>query len=218
MGLPIVFSRTLAASNATAVAASQSPGAGVIALNTTTVVLDTQRRVIVTSGGNDTGINFTVVGTNQAGNPITDTFAGTNGTATPAQSNLDFLTVTGVQHSGSVASTVTVGTNGVGSSLWQIINWNADPQSLGFVVELRSGAANFTLQYTFDDPNILPGTGGLNAAGLAFPLALNLATVTNSTATVDSAFSTPILAFRLLTNSGTGTLVFRGLQAGLGSP
>jgi hypothetical protein len=218
MGLPIVFTRTLAASNNTAVAASQSPGAGVIALNTTTVILDTQRRIILTSGGNDTGINFTVFGTNQAGFPIQDTFAGTNGTATPAQSNLDFLTVTNITHSGSVASTLLAGTNGVGSSLWNIVNWHADPQSLGFVVELRSGSANFTMQYTFDDPNILPMTGGLNAAGLAFPLALNLATVTNATATIDSVFSSPVVAFRLLTNSGTGTLVFRGLQAGLGSP
>src|SRR5580693_5726671 len=190
MGLPIVFTRVLAASNNTAVAASQSPGAGVIALNTTTVILDTQRRIILTSGGNDTGINFTVFGTNQAGFPISDTFAGT----------------------------LLAGTNGVGSSLWNIVNWHADPQSIGFVVELRSGSANFTMQYTFDDPNILPGTGGLNAAGLAFPLPLNLATVTNATATIDSVFATPILAFRLLTNSGTGTLVFRGVQAGLGSP
>jgi hypothetical protein len=221
MGLPIVFTRTLAAASANNISVSQSPGTAAITITGSAATggvatLDTQRRVIVTSGGNDSGINFTVTGTNQAGFPISDTFAGANVGA--AQSNLDFLTVTKIVQSGSVASTITVGTNGVGSSLWQIINWNADPSSIGFVVELRSGAANFTLQYTFDDPNILPMTGGLNAAGLAFPLALNLATVTNSTATVDSAFSTPILAFRLLTNSGTGTLVFRGLQAGLGSP
>lgn len=220
MGQPVVFTQTLATAAANNVSASQSPGAGAILINGSAAsggvaTLDTQRRVLITSGGSDAGITFTVNGTNQAGNPISDTFAGG---AVTAQSNLDFKTVTGVTHTGSVASTITIGTNGAGSSLWQITNWNATPENIGFVVEVRSGAANFTVQYTFDDPNILPMTGGLNAAGSAFPLALNHPIVTNSTATVDSTFSTPVLAYRLLTNSGTGTLVFRGLQSGLGSP
>ena len=215
MGLPVTFTRVLAASNNTAVAASQSPGAGVIALNTTTVILDTQRRIILTSGANDTGINFTVFGTNQAGFTIQDTFAGTNGTATPAQSNLDFLTITNITHSGSVAGTLLAGTNGVGSSMWQIINFNTTPINMGFVVEARTGTANFTLEYTLDDPNILPMTGGLNAAGLAFPLPIAIA---SSTATLATSFITPFFAWRLTTNSGTGTLVARAIESGLASP
>lgn len=220
MGLPNVFSQTLAAAVANNISASQSPGAGAILINGSAVtggvaILDTQRRILITSGASDAGITFTVNGTNGAGFPISDTFAGG---AVTAQSNLDFKTVTSVTHTGSVANTITIGTNGVGSSLWQITNWNADPENIGFAVELRTGTASFTVQYTFDDPNILPSTGGLNAAGLAFPLAFNHPIVTNSTATIDSAFSTPVLAYRLLTNSGTGTLVFRALQVGLGSP
>jgi hypothetical protein len=213
MGLPVTFTRVLAASNNTAVAASQSPGAGVIALNTTTVILDTQRRIILTSGGNDTGINFTVFGTNQAGFPIQDTFAGTNGTATPAQSNLDFLTVTNITHSGSVAGTLLAGTNGVGSSMWQIINFNTTPINMGFYVESRTGTATFTLEYTMDDPNILPMTGGLNAAGLTYPLPITITTTIGS-----SNFTTPFFAWRLTTNSGTGTLVARAIESGLASP
>ena len=221
MGLPNVFTQVLAAAVANNVSASQSPAAGAILINGSAATggvatLDTQRRVIITSGGNDTGITFTVNGTNGAGFAISDTFAGASGAA--AQSNLDFKTVTSVTHTGSVAGTITIGTNTVGSSLWNITNWNADPENIGFVVELRSGTATFSVQYTFDDPNILPGSGGLNAAGLAFPLALNHPVVTNSTATIDSTFSTPVLAYRLLTNSGTGTLVFRGFQVGLGTP
>lgn len=220
MGQPNIFSQTLAAAVANNIAASQSPGAGAITLNGSAAsggvaTLDTQRRVLITSGGSDAGITFTVKGTNIAGNPITDTFAGG---AVTAQSNLDFKTVTSVTHTGSVASTITIGTSTVGSSLWQITNWNPTPENIGFVVEVRSGAATFTMEYTFDDPNILPMTGGLNASGLGYPFALPLAAVTNSTATVSAAFSTPVLAYRLTTNSGTGTLVFRGLQSGLGTP
>lgn len=213
MGLPIIFSQTLAAASATNIAASQSPGAGAITLNGSAATggvatLDTQRRVIVTSGGNDTGITFTVSGTNQSGAPISETIAGASGVA---QTNLDFKTVTSVTHTGSVASTVTVGTNGVGSSPWQIVNWNTDPNNIGFQVELRSGAANFSVQYTLDDPNNL-------LTGLGYPLPINHPTVASQTATIDATFSTPIIAMRLLTNSGTGTLWCRLLQAGISSP
>lgn len=220
MGQPIVFSQTLAAASANNISASQSPGSGAILINGSAATggvatLDTQRRVLITLGASDAGITFTVTGTNQSGAPISDTFAGG---AVTAQSNQDFKTVTGVTHTGSVASTITIGTNGVGSSPWQIVNWNATPENIGVFVELRSGAANWTIQYTFDDPNILPGTGGLNAAGLAYSFPLNLSTMTAQTGSLDAAFTTPFLAFRLTTNSGTGTLVCRALQSGLGSP
>lgn len=220
MGQPIVFFQTLAAASANNISASQSPGSGAILINGSAATggvatLDTQRRVLITSGASDAGITFTVTGTNQSGAPISDTFAGG---AVTAQSNQDFKTVTGVTHTGSVASTITIGTNGVGSSPWQIVNWNAAPGNLAVSVELRSGAANFTLQYTYDDPNILPGTGGLNLAGLPYAFPFNLTAITATAATIDAAIAFPITAFRLLTNSGTGTLYVRALQFGLGSP
>lgn len=221
MGQPIIFTRTMAASAATNIALSQSPGAGAITINGSAATggvatLDVQRRVILTSGGNDTGITFTVKGTNQSGAPISDSFAGASGGA--AQSNLDFLTVTSITHTGSVATTLTAGTNGVGSSPWQILNWNQYPMDLTVSVELRSGAANFTIEHTYDDPNILPGTGGLNASGLAYALPWPDATVNGASATIETSYQIPILAFRLTTNSGTGTLVTRAIQSGLGSP
>jgi hypothetical protein len=221
MGQPIIFSRALVAAAATGVSASQSPGAGAILINGTkatggVATLDVQRRVIITSGGNDLGITFTVNGTNQSGAPISDSFAGASGGA--AQSNMDFLTVTSITHTGSVASTLTAGTNGVGSSPWQILNWNAYPMDLTISVELRSGAANFTIEHTYDDPNILPGTGGLNASGLPYALAWTDATVNAASSTIETSYQVPILAFRLTTNSGTGTLVTRAIQSGLGSP
>lgn len=215
--LPNIFTRALAAANSTSIATSQSPGSGLISLVTTTgVTLDAQRRVLLTSGGNDSAISFTVIGTNQSGAPITDTFPGANGTT--AQSNLDFLTVTGITHTGSVASTLTAGTSGVGSSQWQLMNLHSTPMDLSIAVELRTGSANYTIEYTFDDPNILPGTGGLNQAGLGYPLPFADINLSGATATGQTSYQVPIFAWRLTTNSGTGTLVARGIQYGLGSP
>lgn len=218
MGLPIIFTRFLAADNSTAIAISQSPGTAALTLVSTTapVKLDVQRRVAITSGGNDSGITFTVVGTNQVGAPISDTFAGAN--ATTAQSNQDFLTVSSIVPSANVSSTVTAGTNGVGSSLWQILNWFDTTPVLNIAVELRTGAANYTIEYTLDDPNILPGTGGLNASGLPYALPFPDPTLNGASATGHTSYQIPVLAYRLTTNSGTGTLVCRGIQSGLGSP
>jgi len=222
MGQPNVFTKSLAtAASAVAVSALQSPGAGAILINGGAVtagvaILDSPRRVIITSGSNDTGITFTVSGVNGSGFPISDTFAGANGAA--AQSNLDFKTVTGITHTGSVAGTLTAGTNGVGSSHWNLTNWNAYPPNLSVSVELRSGAVNFTVEHTYDDPNILPGTGGLNASGLTYPLPWPDATLNAAAISGETQINTPITAWRVTINSGTGVIAVRALQDGISSP
>lgn len=216
MANTVLFTKTLAAASANNIATSQSPGAGAITLVTVPVIIDTYsatnnteagRRVIVTSGGNDLGINFTVTGTSSNGMTISDTFAGASGGA--AQSNLDFVSVSAVTHTGSVATTVTVGTNGVGSTRWITWNYMGDsPMNIAWDAELVSGAVNFTVQYTQDDPNNLP-------PGVNFPLAIN--TVEGAVAvSTDSTISTPIVAIRVLINSGTGVIRVRQTQAGIG--
>jgi hypothetical protein len=221
--IPNIFIQSLAVSNNTAIAASQSPGTGVITLNGSlasggVATLDTQRRVVLSSGGNDTAINFTVFGTNGAGFPIQDTVAGGNTTGTPAVTNLDFKTITNIIHSGTVTSTLTVGTGNTGSSLWQIVNWNAYPPNISVAVQLVTGAVTYTVEHTYDDPNILPGTGGLNAAGFTYPVPWPDATLNGASASGETQINNPITAWRLTTVAGTGTLSVRGMQDGISSP
>lgn len=221
MATNTVFTKTLAAASANNIAQSQSPGAGAITMNGSAVAsgvatIDTYsssnnteigRRVIITSGGNDTGITFTVTGTNSSGQTISDTFAGASGGA--AQSNLDFVTVTGVTHTGSVATTVTVGTNGVGSSRWMTQNFmGKSPMNISWQVEVVSGSVNYTVQYTMDDPNNLP-------SGVSYPLPIS-SVLGALTSTSDSTFTTPLAALRVLINSGTGVIRVRFVEAGIG--
>lgn len=217
-----VFTKSLSvAGSANNIATSQSPGAAALTLNGTTVAngvatIDTfnnstnsspGRRVLISSGGNDSGINFLITGTNASGNFVTDTVAGTSGGT--SQSNLDFVTVTKIIGSGAIASTVTAGTNDVGSSEWKTWSWmSGSPLNLGYSVELVSGAVNYTVQYTYDDPNNLP-------PGVSFPLTFNTILLTQ-TATADSTLSTPFIATRVLINSGTGVIRVRTVQAGIG--
>lgn len=222
MGLPNIFSQTLVAAVANGISASQSPGAGAILLNGSLVTAGvanlgaSQRRVIIASGGNDSGITFTINGSNQAGFPISDSFVG--GSTATVQSNLDFKTVTSITHTGSVAGTVIIGTNGVGSSLWQIVNLNAYPPVIAIAVELVTGAVNFTVEHTYDDPNILPGTGGLNASGRTYPTPWPDQNLTAFAASGETQINVPIFAWRVTTNSGTGTITTRAIQDGISSP
>jgi len=224
MGTVINFTKQLGAAADNNISASQSPGAGAILINGSAATagvatIDTAtaansaigRRVIITSGGDDTGITFTVSGTNAGGAAISDTFAGASGGA--AQSNIDFVTVTRITASGSVAGTLKAGTNGVGSSQWYTMNWRSySPMNVSAAIQLVSGAANYTVEYTFDDPNALP-------TGVSFPLNfsdLSPSALVAASATKDGLFNFPFIAMRLTINSGTGALRSRFVQAGAG--
>jgi len=221
MAFPKVFTKQLAAASSNSIALSQSPGTASLTLNGAAVsggvaTIDAAtaansavgRRVIITSGGNDSGINWTVVGTGPSGSAISDTFAGSNGGA--AQSNLDFVTVSSITPSAAVATTAIAGTNGVGSSQWWPLNWDVTSvMNVGYAVEVVSGAVNFTIQHTYDDPNNLLG-------GSLFPLAFNSPVVAAATANADGIYTGPIAAIRVLINSGAGEIRVRVLQSGIG--
>ena len=213
MAVPIVFTKSLAAASSTAIAASQAGSAGVaLTLTSASVTIDTKtaansaigRQVTISYTGTDT--SFKIVGTNSTGNPITDTAVGSSGTAV---SNLNFVTVSSITPVGGGLTGVTAGTNGVGASPWIMANWHVAMINVGFAVELVSGAVNFTVQYTYDDPNNLLG-------GADFPLAFSDPVVAGASANADGSYTNPIAALRVLINSGTGEIRMRVLQSGIG--
>lgn len=220
--LPIVVTMNLPAGVATSIANVQGSTSGFLALNGTLGTasggdLGTyQQRVVITSGGNDSGIFFKIIGLNLANNTISEVLAGAN--TTFAQSNLDFGVVQSIRPQtltggiATTAGTISAGTNGAGSSLWNIVNWYAMPSNIAFSgVVVGTTTVNYTIQYTYDDPNNLP-------TGIAFPQPFNHPTIANVSSTLDGPTNDPITAWRLLINSGTGTVRATGIQSGLGSP
>jgi hypothetical protein len=169
--------------------------------------LDTQRQILFT--GNDTGVNFTIVGTDEDGATITEVVAGTGTTATSVRS---YKTVTRITTSAAMANATTVGTNGVGDSQWQIVNRDVTPMNFGLAV-VASGTVNFTVSYTYDDPSLTYR----NPLGSP-PNSFDLAALAAKAATTDAGSGTitwPIAALRLRINSGTGTAVLAIIQAGV---
>lgn len=176
------------------------PGTAIIDAATSTNIA-IGRRVVLAYSGTDT--TFKISGTNSTGNQIADTVVGSGGAA---QSNLDFVTVTSIVPVGSITG-ATAGTNGVGSSPWVGVNWHDTPSNVSYGCVV-TGTINYTVQYTYDDPNNLP-------AGVSFPQPFNHPTLLNLAASNDGFSNDPIIAWRVLINSGTGTIRVTGLQAGI---
>src|SRR5690349_8255827 len=108
---PITITQTPANQSAVVVAASQSPGAGAITLAATASAIDTGtggRIVSLVSGGNDSGITFTITGIDQNGLAATETVTGAN--ASTAVSTKFYQSVSSITHTGSVAGTFSSGT------------------------------------------------------------------------------------------------------------
>jgi hypothetical protein len=198
MGLIRTATVGIAAANAAGIAANATPAAGAaFTLTASPVVLDQARRVIITSAGNDSTRTFTITGTNRSGNIISETITGGNIAAVSTVN--DFKTVSAVVNNGpgAVAATgATVGTSGVASTQWFNIDGNADPISISVDV-IVSGTINYSVEYTYDDPNVVTAPTVWTIAG---------GSLTSKTANADSQanpFNFPIWGLRLTQNSAT---------------
>lgn len=109
------------------------------------------RNVRYTSGGNDTGITFTCNGFDVYGFPMTETVTGANGAA--ASGTKAFKYISSITHTGSVATTLTIGTGDVyglplRSDFWGFdrIVWNnaVITANTGFVAAVTSVATATT--------------------------------------------------------------------------
>lgn len=210
----IITAGPLASASATNIrTASPVAGAGAVTLNGSLVtggiaVLDNPRRVLITSGGNDSGITFTLTGKNSAGDTLTEVVAGTNGSS--AYSVLDYKQLTSVVASGASAGNVSIGTNGVGGSPWVMLDPWAFP---GVALQLTvSGTVNYTVQQTLDDPN--DPTSPVAAASVTWVDSADTNVVAaTSTQQTNYAFAPRYVRVRI--NSGTGSVTATISQFGV---
>lgn len=219
MGRPVAITKTLTAANAAIVAASQSPlAAGALSLvGGGTVVLDSQRRIIVTSAADDSAKTFTFLGTNSNGSFIKDSFAGA--AIGVAQSNIDFKTVTAGYVSAATAGAITVGTNTVGSCHWVRADPHLTPFEISLMAQLVTGTGTISLDYTYDEflPEPQNLSGGIYAVNTPNPLARVL--LDDVAATQDAQpLTSPCLGWRFTIKTGTGTWKVTGTQQGLAGP
>lgn len=170
-------------------------------------ILDTARRVAITSDSVDNDKYFTITGTSASGNIQSETLLGPDTAA--VYTALDFKTVTSVVSSAAVTGNVTVGTNGVASSPWVMFDPYSFPQ-----VALQcdvTGSVNYTVQQTLDDPN--SRTDLVSPSAVVWINNPTAALVGASTNQQGSYAIGPLYA-KVTINSGTGSVRSTFIQFG----
>lgn len=186
----------------TAITASGAAAGNVSAGLSGSTTLDTPRRVIITSAGNDSAKTFTIRGTDWNGRTISETVTGAN--AGIAQSAYDYKTVTYVAISAAAAGAVKVGTNGVASSRPLILDSFANaPTAIQTDV---TGTVNYTVQQSLDNP---AKVGYASMTWVDHPDT----NVVAATADKQANYAYVPVATRLVLNSGSGSVKYTVIQA-----
>lgn len=203
-----------AAPNATNIRTATSiAAAGAVTLNGSLVsdgvaTLDQPRRVLFTSSGNDSGITFTVTGTDWNNQVQSETLAGANATTT--YTNTDFKTVTSITSSGASAGTVSIGTNGVASSRPVFLDsWAGDTTLVMTDTNLLTGIT-YTIQLSQDNPNdtqLYPNDSTYNVtwASVNWLNSSTAALVAATSGQSAAQFGTPVMMRVLISNAGSST-------------
>lgn len=230
MSSPSTITLQLTAAQSTGIALSQTPGAaGNLTLNgalVTTGVANlvsagaAARRVSIASAGADSARIFTLRGTDRFGNAQSETITGV-ATPTAVGSVLDYATVTSVAVDAATAGAITVGTNSIASSEWVLDNIFPMSWALSVAVSIASGAANYTVEHTYSDPNktgtslvASPQQFAVNPRSPVPPVVWPDGTLTAKTVNGETNFANqPIFAHRVTVNSGTGLVVMESIQA-----
>lgn len=178
----------------------KQPGAG-LPTTGTAAVLGAAQPLLIASAGNDSGVNFTIVGAGPSGETISEVLAGSNvGTSTSAYLYTEIYSVT---PSGNTASTLTVGVGSVIYSSWLIVG--AQRNEFSYLVRTffaPSGTGNYDIQGT-TDINLMNQVGGYCDDLITMAAA--------QTGDVSSYPNQPMMAFRLKMNSG-GPVTLRILE------
>lgn len=171
--------------------------------------LDVARRIILTSGGNDSARTAVLTGTDWAGAPISETVTLTN--ASIASSVLSYKTVTSVLTSGSIATTIIVGTNALADSPWIAFEDFAAVAESALQTNV-SGTANYTVRYSMDSPN-RPSSPAYNNPALMSWIDSTDAGVVAATASKYSSIAATPAFLKVVLNSGTGSVTTTARQA-----
>ena len=181
--------------------------AGTISVGTNGVATNLQpRKITLTSGGNDTGVNFTITGTDINGNTQSEVLAGASSAA--ATSVLVYKTVTSITTSAATASTLTVGTSAVSATPWvRLDEWSFN--GIGLQCD-AFGTVNYTVQSTYDDPN--SPTSPVGPSSVDWVNSADTAAV-GATGGIQTSFTYVPTYVRVLLNSGTGTVTTTIVQS-----
>lgn len=198
----------LAAANAALIAGSQTPVSGT-ALTLTGTQPDMARRILLTYGNEAAPRTLVVRGTNHTGNILSETLAVPSGGGGTVATQHDYLTVISLTPAGGGwTAAVTVGTNGVASSPWRMVDFALSGSTMGIDINI-TGTLNVDAQVTYDDPNNIIGNSNVPPIPIGAPGLIGI------TGTLSGNIPTNVFAWRITINSGSGSLQASAIQTGM---
>lgn len=216
-GGTIIITKTLLAASANNICLSQTPTANTpLLLNGTTAgVLDTQRRILFTTGSEAAQRTLLLTGLNSQGTVINETITIPASTSGTVASQRDYLVVTSILPSASFTAAITVGTNTTGSTTPVIPSHYTAAFDFACQVNV-TGTATAQIEFTRDIPYALPQPY-VNGYSFMPPNCLWDIWPTLGNITVDSVsdIDSPVMGVRLTVISGTGLVTARMTPLGL---
>jgi hypothetical protein len=174
------------------------------AITVTVATLDKPRRVLFTSVGNDSGITFTITGTDWNNNPASEVLTGAN--AASVYTVYDYKTVTSVVASGVSAGNVSIGTNGYASSRPVFLDTYADSSTYIQTDTGGSSAITYSIQLSGDNPNNAQIGMGSDTYSNARWINSGTAALVNATTSQNAnQAGVPNMIRCLVTNAGSNT-------------
>ncbi len=165
--------------------------------------------VIVTSSGNDSGITWTITGTDANGNALVQTITGANIGA--AMTTHRFKTVTQIHSSASAAANVIAGSAAFVYSIPAPVDYRPQPVNIGLAFTTTGATTSFKVQYALEAMSDYADADTYNASAQWY----DHASLTSLTAKAAGSTLFPVRAFRLKsdqagTDTGTLTIVQSG--------
>lgn len=215
MTIPAVFNFPAASTTAVCIAQVRT-GSGSLVINGTlanvsdppgnapfiAIFPGIQRTVTLTSGGNVSGVTFTITGVDTRNVVVTESLAGPSGNT--VMTTAEFHKVTSVTVNGTVGTATSIGTGATGSTRWFTGDIWTNPFQMTLQVEIAA-TASVTVQTTADDVNT-------DASPVTFDHPV-LAAITSSNLS-NWAFSSRFTRAVMNSSSGSGAFVFTIIQSG----
>jgi len=161
------------------------------------------RKLTLTSTGNLSGINFTIVGTDYRGAALTEVLAGPNNNTVTSLNN--YWQVTSITANAAVGTGVSVGTGSTGVTAWIKGNTYPTTFSEGLYIGVTANTINVTVEGTPDDPALV-------ASPALFPHALLTAITSNDSS--EWPYPNNYVRFKVNSSDATGAAVFSVIQSG----
>ena len=210
---PIVITTTALTDDANGIAEDQTTsGADTLTLDGALVsggvATAAEAQIVGIEGaGDNTGVDFTITGTDADGKTISQTIDGVSNST--AVTTAFFKTVTSITVDGAVTGNVEAGWESANGGVTKSIptNWVQNPYTQSLFIDV-TGTISATVHHTENDPE-----GTAYASSFSTDATWRATTgLTTVSADAESNIAFPVRGVRVNVHSGTGTLVFTTIQ------